>query len=188
MTTSQYVISYFDSIHLETGIPTYKSHSSQLIATTHEKGMRAPHDHPRRMTLDTDLLHCESGRLAVRKLPKAYLGRNPCPIFIPKPWSQGQKKLAHRYHRVDQDQRETNPPGNRPPELRTGDIHRRVMHRRDHKRRRCFSHHIRTSIQPSRGRGLPGTAASPACKTRNTERSTSAWTGLPLTSHALTTV
>ena len=37
--SGQYANSHRDALHLETGIPTYKTHSKQLIATAYEKGL-----------------------------------------------------------------------------------------------------------------------------------------------------
>jgi ribonuclease HI len=93
--TGQYANSHTDALHLESGIPSYSTHSKQLITIAYEKGMRAPVGHPRRSALDiNDITHRlllrsslrEAGKLMSEKLSYNGLERTPSPIVIPNPW------------------------------------------------------------------------------------------------------
>ena len=95
--TGQYSNSDLDAVRLEAGVPSYQTHSNQLIATAYEKGLRMPTDHPRRTALVTDkeVIHrhnlrssCrERGKSIVESLPIKDAERKPKDINITKPWS-----------------------------------------------------------------------------------------------------
>ena len=100
MVTGQYANSHLDSIHLESGIPSYKCHSKVLIAIAYEKGMRAGTDHPRRIALDKEVHHRLKTRSSLREMGESLahslslssLERCPDPTPIFKPWSKPRKK------------------------------------------------------------------------------------------------
>ena len=93
--SGHYVNTSLDALHLETGIPTYSTHSKQLIATAYEKGMRLPDNHPRRAALDNDTEHRlvirsslrEQGKDIVSTLPLQGKARRPIPVTFVQPWS-----------------------------------------------------------------------------------------------------
>ena len=98
--TGQYANSHLDSIHLESGIPSYKCHSKVLIAVAYEKGLRADPDHPRRIALNKKVLHrlktrsslTEMGKSLAQSLSLTNLERCPNQIPIIKPWSKSRKR------------------------------------------------------------------------------------------------
>lgn len=87
--SGQYANTHLDGIRLETGVPSYPTHSKRLIATAYEKGMRLPPKHPRREALDKNVTHrlqrssCrEKGLEFTKELPTSDLDR--IPIVLPK--------------------------------------------------------------------------------------------------------
>ena len=97
--TGQYRNTNIDALHLESGIPSYKTHSDHLIATAYEKGMRLPADHPRRKALDKQVTHRHTLRSSLREkgktlsqgLATANTERRATPILIHKPWTSKNK-------------------------------------------------------------------------------------------------
>ena len=97
--SGQYRNSHIDALRLATGIPSYATHSEQLIATAYEKGMRLPEDHPRRIALDKNVRHRhrlrssfrERGKALTQRISVANIERRPSPILIHKPWTDCSK-------------------------------------------------------------------------------------------------
>jgi ribonuclease HI len=102
--TGHYTNTNLDAIHLETGIPTYHTHSKQLTAIAYEKGMRMDSTHPRRAALDKDLNHRLKSRSSLRvqgkdivsTLPIKDSTRRPIPspIIQPQPTARTNWKIS----------------------------------------------------------------------------------------------
>ena len=84
-----------EALRAESGIPSYKTHSKQLVAISYEKGMRMQADHPRRIALDKDIRHrlktrtsCrEEAQKTINTLSIKDVERKPITIHITKPWN-----------------------------------------------------------------------------------------------------
>jgi hypothetical protein len=67
--TGVYRNSNIECRRIEADIPFYRTHSNQLVATAHEKGLRLPSDHPRREAIENSkTLHRTKTRSSFREV------------------------------------------------------------------------------------------------------------------------
>ena len=95
--TGVYQGSNLECRRIEADIPSYKTHSSQLIAMSYEKGMRLPNGHPKRDAIGnspvphrikTRSSFREQGLKLSNSLPTSNAPRRPITIHFPEPWKQ----------------------------------------------------------------------------------------------------
>ena len=89
--TGQYVNTNCDILRAEADIPSYSSHSDQLIAKSREKAMRSAPDHPRRMALE--------GPTTRRLIRPAHSWRSKSALLCSKlPATSNNRKPTNYYH------------------------------------------------------------------------------------------
>ena len=99
-TTGQYASASLDLLRLEAGLPSYRTHSNQLIATAYEKGMRLPDSHPRHQAIHQHLeVNHRTSRESFRKrgaeltssLSIASCPREPLDFSMAEPWTEPER-------------------------------------------------------------------------------------------------
>ena len=95
--TGVYRNSNIECRRIEADIPSYRTHSNQLVATAHEKGLRLPSDHPRREAIEnsktphrtkTRSSFREVGQRLSRSLSISNAPRRPIDVHFPEPWKK----------------------------------------------------------------------------------------------------
>ena len=98
--TGQYANTSVEILRLEANIPSYRTHSNQLIATAFEKGLRLPASHPRHEAItNSSTTHKlrmrsslrESATKLVSKLSIANSVRKPLDISIQETWNEPER-------------------------------------------------------------------------------------------------
>jgi len=107
--TAQYANTNVEILRLEADIPSYSTHSNQLIATTYEKGKRLPTGHPRREAVDgpeVPIVHKSKVRSSFRKRaeelvdPMSISGspRDPILLSFPETWNEPEPERNWSIH------------------------------------------------------------------------------------------
>ena len=97
-----YKTSNLECRRIEVDIPSYHTHSKQLIATAYEKGVRLPPGHPRRDAIDnSDVKHRldrssfrQEGERLTQMLSVSNAPRRPIQIIFPMPWANECSNLS----------------------------------------------------------------------------------------------
>ena len=107
--TAQYANTSVEILRLEAGIPSYRTHSNQLIATAYEKGKRLPTGHPRREAVDgpeVPVVHKSKVRSSFRKRaeelvdPLSISGspRDPILLYFAETWNEPEPERNWSIH------------------------------------------------------------------------------------------
>ena len=101
--TGVYRNSNIECRRIEADIPSYRTHSNQLVATAYEKGLRLPPGHPRRYAIDNSSVpHRIKSRSSFRadgqklsnSLSTSNAPRRPIDIHFPEPWKNGERNWS----------------------------------------------------------------------------------------------
>ncbi len=108
--TGQYTNTNVEILRLEADVPSYRTHSNQLIAIAFEKGLRLPANHPRHEAFPTfHIPHRlrvrsslrESATRLVSKLSIANAPRKPLDMSIQESWKQPERNwMIHNNHNI----------------------------------------------------------------------------------------